>query len=156
MSSHRAAGIVIREGKVLLMHRINATGEEYYCFPGGGQEGDESIEQTVIRELGEEASIVVKPTRLLYHIRWDTGHENFFYLCESDSGEAKLRDDSEEIAEVKSGRQTYELMWVDIEKLSSFLVYQLEIRDLVIQDFAKGFSDPTKELFIKVDERRRK
>jgi 8-oxo-dGTP diphosphatase len=153
MKRNRAAGIVIRDNKVLVMHRINK-GDEYWVFPGGGQEDGENPDQTAVREIDEETTLKVKAGKLVYHITWDTGEENFFYLCEYISGEPQLRPDSEEFEQMKDGEQVYEPMWIDIEKLSTLKLYQLEVRDLFLKDYKDGFPDNVQELFIKLSERR--
>ena len=56
---NRAGGILIENGKVLLIHRIKDN-DEYYVFPGGGIETNETIEQATKRELLEEAEIKVE------------------------------------------------------------------------------------------------
>ena len=55
----RSASILIKDGKILLIHRKNG-GNEYYSFPGGGVEKGETIEDACIRELLEETSIKIK------------------------------------------------------------------------------------------------
>lgn len=56
---NRAGGILIENGKVLLIHRIKDN-DEYYVFPGGGIETNETIEQATKRELLEEVGIAVE------------------------------------------------------------------------------------------------
>ena len=56
---NRAGGILIENGKVLLIHRIKDN-DEYYVFPGGGIETNETIEQATKRELLEETGIEVE------------------------------------------------------------------------------------------------
>jgi mutator protein MutT len=153
MKRNRSAGIVIKDGKVLVMHRINK-GDEYWVFPGGGQEEGETPDQTAVREIEEETTVKVKADKLVYHITWDTGEENFFYLCDYVSGEPKLNEDSEEFEESKNATQLYEPMWIEIDKLSSLKLYQLEIRDLFLNDYKNGFPDIVQELYIKLAERR--
>lgn len=54
---NRAGGLLIENGKILLIHRIkNINGErkEYYVVPGGGIEEKENIKEATIRELKEE------------------------------------------------------------------------------------------------------
>ena len=153
MKRNRAAGIVIKDNKVLVMHRINK-GDEYWVFPGGGQEDGETPEQTAVREIDEETTLKVKPGKLVYHIKWDTDEENFFYLCEYISGEPQLIPDSEEFEQMKAGEQVYEPMWIDIDKLSALKLYQLEVRDLFLNDYKNGFPDQVQKLFIKLAERR--
>lgn len=148
MIRNRSAGIVIKDGKLLVMHRVK-NGEEYWVFPGGGIEEGETPEQTVVREIDEETTVKVTPIKFLYHIKWNTGQEHFFYLCDYISGEPKLRDDSNEYKRNKSGEQVYEPLWIEIDKLSNLKLYQLEIRDLFLEDYIKGFADTTKELHVK-------
>ncbi len=155
MKRNRAAGIVIRDGKILLMHRINK-GDEYWVFPGGGQEKGETQDQTAVREIAEETTVRVKAGKLLYHITWDTAEENFFYLCEYLSGEPRLDENSEEFAKAQGGEQIYEPSWVEVDKIANIKLYQLEVRDLLLRDYQAGFLDQTQELFIKLAERRHK
>ena len=53
---------------------------------------------------------------------------------------------------MSEGRDFYEPLWVKIEKLSSMLVYPLEIRDLLIEDFENNFNNPVNEAFIKISD----
>lgn len=60
---NRAGGMLIEDGKILLMHRIkNIDGEtrEYYVVPGGGIEEGETLEDATKRELKEEMGIDVE------------------------------------------------------------------------------------------------
>jgi mutator protein MutT len=154
MNRNRSAGIVIKDNKLLVIHRINK-GDEYWVFPGGGIEAGETPEQTTVREIDEETTITVVPKKLIYHITWDTGEENFFHLCEYVSGEPQLRADSEEFEQMKGGEQVYEPVWIDIDEIQNLKLYQLEIRDLFLKDYKNGFSEEVQELFIKLSERRR-
>ncbi len=94
-------GVVVLEGKLVLMHRIK-NGEEYWVLPGGGVEGDESYEETVIREMEEEVGIKVKPVKEIVRVKFGAPLEtndfstinipgweamDIFYLCEYVSGE---------------------------------------------------------------------
>ncbi len=155
MPRNRSAGIVIKDGKLLLMHRFNK-GREYWVFPGGGVEEGETPAQAAVREIYEETTIDVTINKLLYQIKWDTGEQNYFYLCEYVSGEPRLHPDSVEVEEMKGGEQVYEPMWVEISKLSSLTLYQLEIRDLFLADYQNNFDNLPQELNIKFSDRREK
>lgn len=52
----RAGGILIENGKLLLIHRIK-NNDEYYVIPGGGIEEGEDIYEATQRELYEEVGI---------------------------------------------------------------------------------------------------
>lgn len=65
IQSTRAVGIVIKDSQILLMRRVDL-GNEYYTFPGGGVEKEETIEEAVIRELAEETTLKVEIKKLLY------------------------------------------------------------------------------------------
>ena len=53
-----ARSIIIKDEKIAMIHSLKY---DYYKFPGGGIEGDESPIAAMIRETREEAGIVVKP-----------------------------------------------------------------------------------------------
>jgi 8-oxo-dGTP pyrophosphatase MutT (NUDIX family) len=154
MPKNRSAGIVIKDNKILLMHRIKDD-EEYYVIPGGGQEEGENVDETAIREIKEETTIDVDIDRLLYKITWDDGGVNFFYLCKYVSGEPELDENSEEYIKMQEDKNNlYKPMWVDIDKISELILYQLEIRDLLVKELKEGFNSDKQEFFLKLAERR--
>ena len=53
-----ARGIIIRDGKIAMVHSLKY---DYYKFPGGGIEKGESPEQTLQREVAGEAGLQVIP-----------------------------------------------------------------------------------------------
>jgi mutator protein MutT len=148
----RAVAVLINGDEVLLIHRKNK--KEYFVFPGGGVEDGESVEQAVIREMQEETTIDVKIDKLLYHHIYDDGSQQFFYLCDYIKGEPKLREDSEEKMTMLKGKDFYEPLWIKINKLSTMLVYPLEVRDLLVRDYKNHFIGPVKKLVIKISDLR--
>ena len=88
----RVAGIIKLNGGYAFMHRRNVIKrkdcQEYYTFPGGGREGDETLEEGTIREIKEEFGIDVKVEKLLYKL--ENGEQNkieYFFLCKYVGGE---------------------------------------------------------------------
>lgn len=148
----RAVGILLKGDEVLLINRKNA--KEYFVFPGGGAEKGETIEQAVERELKEETSISISINRLLYKHIYDDNSEQFFYLCDYISGEPKLSDSSIENQNMLKGTDYYKPLWVKLNELKNLLVYPLEIRDLLLEDFKNNFVNSVKEFTIKVSELR--
>ena len=153
MKRIRAVAILIKNNKVLLIHRKNE--KEYFVFPGGGVENGETVEQAVVRELKEETTINVKIDRLLYHHIYDNDTELFFFLCDYISGEAKLADDSPEKEEMLEGKEFFNPVWVEIKELRNSLLYPLEIRDWLLEDVADNFQKQRQAVNIKISERRK-
>ena len=144
----RAVAILVKDDKVLLMHRTR-DGKEFWVFPGGGKEENETVEEAVVREVEEEASMKCKIVKLLYtHIYSDLGHKQFHYLCEYLTGKPKLGDFNE-FETMKNEDQSYEPVWMKIEDLSKKLLYPLEIRDWLIQDYRLIFKDAPRSATLK-------
>ncbi len=84
-------GIILREGKVAMVHSLKYN---YYKFPGGGLEPGETHEEALIREVAEEVGMVViphtiqeyglVPRRQKHHIADIFIQDNFYYLCEAE------------------------------------------------------------------------
>lgn len=67
-------GIVIRDGKVLLVQRANPPDAGRWGFPGGKIELGERIMDAAARAIKEETAITVKPLDVLrLSMRWTTG-----------------------------------------------------------------------------------
>ncbi len=72
---HAVVGVIFEDGKFLVIRRsqwVRAPG--LICFPGGGIEADETLEEAVSRELLEELQL---PVEVLGHLwtsetRWGT------------------------------------------------------------------------------------
>lgn len=153
MKRIRAVAIIVNNGKVLLMHRVN-NGKEYHVFPGGGVENGETIEQAVLREVQEETSLEVKIEKMLYHHILDDNTEQFFYLCSYISGDPKLGDGNEAQDMKESNVNFYNPVWYEIRGLPQLLLYPLEIRDWFIEDMKTNFENVPREAIIKVLELR--
>ena len=96
-------GIVIRDGKVLMVHSLKY---DYYKFPGGGIEAGEDHNEALCREVREETGFAVLPDSVreygMVHRRErdDDGttfvQDNFYYLCDvSDNISSQTLDDYE-------------------------------------------------------------
>ena len=83
--------IIIKDNKIFMVHSLKY---DYYKFPGGGIEKDESNIDALIRETKEEAGLIVKPETIkefgLVH-RIQKGkrfncevfvQDNYYYLCD--------------------------------------------------------------------------
>lgn len=88
----RCQGAIVQDHRLLLIqHREYASGTNYWVIPGGGQEGAESEEACVVREMKEETSLEVAVERRLFEVATPGGsvyQRHATYLCRVLSGEA--------------------------------------------------------------------
>ena len=80
-----AKAVIIQNGKLLAI-KLNDGKEEWYILPGGGQDSEEMLPQTVEREVREEAGIKVKCKELLFVIEGVHGESfhriDLVFLCD--------------------------------------------------------------------------
>ena len=86
MGRIRVAGIIPMEDGFALMHRVGVIKrkdyQEYYTFPGGGLDENETLEQGVIREIKEEFGIDVEVVKKLYEMNSEKfNQKEYFFLC---------------------------------------------------------------------------
>ncbi|MBE0635121.1 NUDIX hydrolase [Candidatus Bipolaricaulota bacterium] len=74
-------------------HRVD--GEEYWCLPGGGVEDSETLEEGVLREVGEECTVKGRVLRLTSNLIEANGIESFTYLVDIGEQEPRLGHDPE-------------------------------------------------------------
>ena len=103
-----ASSIIISDKKIAMIHSLKY---DYYKFPGGGIEGEESPVDAMIRETREEAGLLVKPETVkeygyVHRIQKSDNdasecfiQDNYYYLCDVESGVASQRLDNYEAAE---------------------------------------------------------
>lgn len=117
-----ARAIIFKDNKLLVFFRRKLRdGNEvtYYAIPGGHVEGNETCEETVIRELKEEMNLDIK---LLGYLGCLTGddREEHYYHAEIIGGE--LQFGGEELDRC-SDTNYYEVRWLTLDE-----VYKSDIR----------------------------
>ncbi len=143
MERVRVAGIIPMEDGFAFMHRVGVVKrkdyQEYYTFPGGGLEKDETPEEGTIREIKEEFGINVKVVEKLYETYSEKfNQKEIFYLCEYVDGEFGTGNGPEYTNDPKyadSGKYIPEI--VKKEEVKDILLLPKEIRDRFVQDFVK-------------------
>ena len=117
-----ARAIIINDNKVLTMYRRKTDKEgnvdEYYVMPGGGQEENETLEETVIRELKEEFNVDIKILGYL-GIKENEKSINYFYHCEIIDGIPTL---SGEELERMTDDNYYEVREVSLDDIDNILL----------------------------------
>lgn len=109
-------GIIVSNGKIAMVHSLKY---DYYKFPGGGIDCGESHLDALIREVKEEAGLIVIPESVKEYglvLRKEKGRfedlfiqENFYYLCSvEDEVTCQKLDDYE-------AEEEFVLEWVEPE-----------------------------------------
>lgn len=127
----RAAGIIIKDGKILLLHRQKA-GRVYYIIPGGGIEKGETPEQAAKREIKEETNLDVEIGELASELIGGYGYPEYFFLVKNIQGEAQLG--GEEL-EKNCEENHYAIAWVELDKLKEINLLPPEIKEKILNTF---------------------
>ena len=125
------------------MHRVGVKKHpigDYYTFPGGGKEGEETLEEGTIREIKEEFGIDVEVVEKLYEMEQPNKQtKEYFFLCKylggkfgtgtgpEFSGDPKYADRGQYLPEIISR--------ADVENIT---LLPFEIRDKFIEDIKNG------------------
>lgn len=141
MERVRVAGIIPMEDGFAFMHRVGVKKkndyEEYYTFPGGGLENNETPEEGTIREIKEEFGIRVKIVKKLYETYFEKFHQReIFYLCEYVDGIFGTGTGPEFNNDPKyadSGKYIPEI--IKKEEVKDILLLPKEIRDKFVENF---------------------
>ena len=120
----RASAIIVLHRHILLIHRIRA-GEEYYSFPGGSIEKDESAEEACIREVQEETSLQTAWLKPAFDFVSPGRTARFFFVAVQPGlvslGGPEIRKQSEE--------NRYILEWLPLVEISRYPLKPEVVRD---------------------------
>ena len=111
-----ARAIIIDNGKLLVFYRrkiINGEVVTYYAIPGGHLEDNETLEDTVVRELKEEMNLDIKILDYLGMIFVDN-QEEYYYHCKIIGGDIKFG--GEEFDRCNDDNY-YEIRWVSVDEI---------------------------------------
>lgn len=140
MSRTLVRAIIIKDDKLLVINR-NKFGKEYSTLPGGLVGINENPEQAVIREISEEAMIEIANPKLVFIDHADFDGDQLVYLCEYVSGEPHLREDTQEYAINKLGKNTYTPTWLNIVNLSNTKFLSPELKQAIINALDAGWPE---------------
>ena len=127
-----AKAVIIQNDKLLAI-RLNDGKEEWYILPGGGQDCDEMLPQTVEREVREEAGIEVKCKDLLFVIEGVHGESfhrmDLVFLCDylGNAQNATLQGDTNQVG----------FDWLDLSILNKLPLFPSKLRR-PIMNFHEG------------------
>lgn len=133
-----AKAMIEKNNQILLIkHKKNQT---YYTLPGGGQDHNESLSETLERECLEEvgARIIIKDLAFVFEYIGDR-HENSIQIegfhqidlvFESEIHEDMAFEEASEMDETQIGFE-----WVDLKDLNSIVMYPMALRGKIINYF---------------------
>jgi 8-oxo-dGTP diphosphatase len=131
-----AKALIIKDGK-MLASKINDNGDIFYIMPGGGQDTDELLQDTVKRECEEELGIEVEPKSLEFIVeglRGESFHRvDLVFLCDyiGEIENAKIHEDKNQIG----------FEWLSIENLMNEPLYPSKLRSQIIRLFNNEKTD---------------
>ena len=127
-----AKAVIIQNGKLLAI-KLSDGKEEWYILPGGGQDSEELLPQTIEREVKEEAGIEVKCKDLLFVIEGVHGESfhrvDLVFLCDylGKATNATLHNDTNQIG----------FDWLDLSVLNKLPLFPSKLRR-PIMNFYEG------------------
>ncbi|BCN30992.1 NUDIX domain-containing protein [Anaeromicropila herbilytica] len=118
-----AKALIIKDGKMLAI-KIKDENQEWYIMPGGGQEPEELLPETVCREIAEELGLDVKVKELVFVIEGAHGEKfhrvDLVFSCEyiGKIKNAVLNEDKNQVG--------YD--WLEIKSLNQSQLYPSKLR----------------------------
>ena len=139
----RLAGIVPIGDGFAFMHRVGVQNHpigDYYTFPGGGREGEETFEEGTIREIKEEFGIDVEVVKKVYEMgNSEKNEKEYFFLCKYVGGEFGTGTGPEFSGNPKyehKGKYIPEI--ISKKEVENITLLPYEIRDKFIDDIKNG------------------
>ncbi|MDY7045487.1 MULTISPECIES: NUDIX domain-containing protein [unclassified Virgibacillus] len=126
---NRGSVVLLENNQVVLIRR-RVDKLEYYVFPGGGIEVNETPEEAAKREALEELGVVVSITSCLGILSYHG--DQYFFLARIVSGRFGTGM-GEEFCNKTTGRGTYHPVWIDIPQLMNIDVKPKEMAELLIE-----------------------
>ena len=118
--------VIIEDNKLLVFFRrklVNNKMITYYALPGGHLEENETLEETVIRELKEEMNVDIKILDYLGMIKVD-GVLEYYYNAKIVGGNIEFG--GEELERCNENNY-YEIRWLGLDELENSGIRTLEL-----------------------------
>lgn len=135
----RAAGLLVKDGAMLLL-RVKDFSGEYWILPGGGMEAsDQSSKACVMREFKEETDLDVEVGELIcvrefLETHTNRYHAEFFYLIDSFLGVPNLTN----LRGLNDEHYIQSVEWVPVPNLIEMRIYPKELKNKVLDLIESG------------------
>lgn len=113
---HRSLALVVREGKILMIHTYRF-GRYIYELPGGGIEVGETPEEAAVRELWEECGLVGTVVRPLNVLHRSNGNNEYVFLVEVSADQEPIVGYDPEVSEGEE-QAIKAVCWKELSELS--------------------------------------
>jgi ADP-ribose pyrophosphatase YjhB (NUDIX family) len=135
-----ARAIIIHQNRMLVMHR-NKYGNQYYTLVGGGSADEETLDQTLAREVMEETGLAVTNAQLVFFEEHPAPHnEQYIYLCEVASyGDVAVQDSSEEGYMNRFDANIHTPMWIMLHTFPMLEFRTPQLQSAISHALKKGF-----------------
>ena len=140
----RAAAIVVEGESVLLVKHQGHGPEEGYVWwvpPGGGVEGEESLEECARREALEETGLSVELGNIAYireFLEPEYHHYEVFFLATSYSGNV-VTGENPDVGVQDTAHAIDDVRFVHRDEIQGMNVTPVELKSTFWDDFAAGF-----------------
>lgn len=134
-----AGALVEHEGRLLLVHLYRPGHYDFWVAPGGGVNGQESLQAAAVREVREESGLDVEVTKLLYIDELFNANCRFvkFWFA------GRLVGGSLDVSHPEARAETIvEAAWLGPEELRDRQVFPSPLAGRYWSDRAKGFPAP--------------
>jgi len=129
----RGAGILLQNDRILLIER-HKFGQHYFVLPGGTQEENEDIKNTVIREIKEETGYDVKlDNKEAVVFVDDHGRTQHYYFISIIGGIEALGGPENNY---NNKHDSYTLVWKSIYEFKKLSIKPKEIKKILLEYFA--------------------
>jgi ADP-ribose pyrophosphatase YjhB (NUDIX family) len=143
MNRKAVRAIIIKDNKLLVMHR-NKFGHQYYTLVGGGIKSGETPQHTLVREIREETSLHATHARHVFtEEAGDPYGTQYIFLCAvaDNDGTVKLLPTADEAHINALGKNLHTPMWLPLQDLPNVPFRSERLKEKILHGLKNGFPD---------------
>ena len=120
--------------KILVVKR-KKNNLDYFCFPGGTVEENETIREALQREIKEELNIEITGNlkEIIYLRKNSINEESYYFWMETLTPlQVDISKNSPEFAKISS-HYIFEPEWINYNTMEKLVLFPVEIKDILLQ-----------------------